>query len=205
MSGQVVQIYLLVLSDGNIAVSSYPYLVNGDYAYAALRDELFGKWTNTVNGSIIDFNGLADSMYAYGLAIDMSSGANYYYTRGFGTVYMWVFDDRNVAYSIEMLYDDIDGEDIYKKTTGSNLNRMRIKKIDIVNSPIFSATDDDGTSYEFYMDGAVKVGNVNGDFATSSVDGNVTCGIITIDGKELSVEVNHDDHSVKVVKIVENN
>lgn len=204
MGGRVVQIYLLLLDDGNLAVSSYPYLVNGDYAYAAVRDELFGEWTNTVNGGSIHFNGLADSMYAYGLAINTYNGANYYYTRGFGTIYMWVYDDRNVAYSIEMLYDDKDGEDIYKKTNGSNLNRMRIKEVDIVNTPIFIATDDDDTSYEFYLDGAVKVGNSNGSFNTTSVDGNVTTGIITVDGKEISVEVNHDDHTVKVVKVVEN-
>ncbi len=186
-----VQIYLLIMDDGNLMVSSYPYAVEGDYSYAAPADEFFGDWTNTENRNAIRFNGLADSLYSYGIAFDTTEGITYYYTRGFGKVYMWLYNDMSIAYTVELIDDEITGANIYLKDGGTRYDRLKLEEVDIVNSPIFTGTDGDGTVYKFNFDGTVTVGGKSGKFTTTAVDKDSTTVLITVDGKEITVVVGH--------------
>ncbi|MDE7082801.1 MAG: hypothetical protein K2O89_03765 [Clostridia bacterium] len=199
MSATYVQIYLLLLNDGSIAVSTYPHMVSGDYLYASVRDEFFGNWVNTETRHVLAFDGTADSMYRYGVAYDLNANITYYYTRAFGTVYMWVYNDLSIAYTVNLVFDDeLTGGNVYLKDGGTRFDRLQLTEVDILNSPIFTATDKDGTSYKIYFDGTIEVGDKSGTFTTTAVDGNETTLEITVDGKRITAIVNHTDKTVTV-------
>jgi len=185
-----VQIYLLILDDNTIVVSSYPYLVDGDYSYASPCDEVFGTWVNTVTRQTVEFDGLADSTYVTGVARS-DDGTIYLYTRRFGTIYMWKADDESVAYTVEMIYDDITGENVYLKNGGTRYDTMRMDEVDVLNVPIFTAKDGDNNVYEFNFDGTIKIGDKTGTYLLSEVEGDKTTVVITVDGKEITAVVDH--------------
>ncbi|MDE6667901.1 MAG: hypothetical protein K2K38_06105 [Clostridia bacterium] len=192
--------YLLLLDDGNMIVSSYPYFVSSDlWYYASPSDEFVGKWDNTVTGAVLEFDGLADSKYAVGVAFDSTNGITYLYTRRFGTLYMWRADDESVAYTVTYYpYDDERlGENVYSKE-GIRFGRIELTPTDVLSKPIFTATDESGTKYEFNFDGTVKVGEQSGTYLLSVVDGDKTTVEITIDKKVTTVEVDHNGKTVKV-------
>ncbi|MBD5583645.1 MAG: hypothetical protein HDQ88_00975, partial [Clostridia bacterium] len=189
-----VRIYLLLLNDGNIAVSSYPYISSGDSVYyASPKDELFGTWVNTSNsGYSLEFDGIADSMYTQGIAFDAYHGITFRYTRRFGKVYMWKYDDEGVAYVVTRFRSPVaTGENIFV-LEGSNIqNKLRIEEFDVLNSPICVATDNDGVEYKFGFDGSITFGNRSGRYTIDSVDGNTTTVTITDGDEKITVRVDH--------------
>lgn len=189
-------IYLLLLNDGNLAVSSYPYLVSGDYSYAAPVDDVFGSWANTVDGNALSFDGLADSMYTTGVAFYRSQ--TYLYTRRFGTLYMWLYNDETTAYTVSHLYEDVSGENIFLKSGGNRFDRLLLEETDVLSGAIFTATDADGTEYGFNFDGTITVGGEEGTYLLREVDGNTTTVVIEVDGTETVVVVDHVNHTVTV-------
>lgn len=184
-------VYLLLLSDGNLAVSSYPYLVSGDYSYASLCDDIYGTWINTKGDYTIEFDGLADSMYTTGVAFDGVHGLTYLYTRRFGKIYMWLINDESTAYIVEHLYDDTDGELIFRKTNSYTWNRLQLTQTDVLGGPIFTATDGSGVKYGFNFDGTIDIGDESGTYLLRKVSGDKTTVVINVSGEEFVAEVDH--------------
>ncbi len=189
--------YLLLIDDNNLIVSSYPYLASGDQTYYATHsDEVVGTWENTKTGASLEFDGCADSKYRVGIAFDSTNSITYLYTRRFGTLYMWLEEGENVVAAYTVYYDEYDDEflgDIVYRKPNTRYGSLKLTEVsDLLGEPILTATDN-GTNYEFYFDGTVKVGDKSGKGSINSVNGNVTTMDITLDdGTVMTVEVNHD-------------
>ncbi len=199
-----VQNYLLLIDDNSLIVSSYPYLVSSDQTYYATHsDELVGEWQNTKTGASLAFDGCADSKYSVGVAFDSTNGITYLYTRRFGTLYMWLEEGENVVVAYTVNYDEYDdeflGDIVYRKPNTRYGSLTLTEVFDLLGGPIFTASGN-GTDYEFYFDGTVKVGDKNGKGSINAVNDNVTTMDITLDdGTVITVEVNHGDGTVTVI------
>ncbi len=194
-----VQIYLLLLNDGNIAVSSYPYQVAGDYNYASPCDEIYGGWTNTLNRNHkLAFDGLADSGFALGTAHEASESGlkTYAYTRRFGKIYMWVYDNEEEAYVLENLNNEATGEKIFLKDGGSRYDRMQLTSFDVLNSPIMTAYNGN-VKYEFKFDGTITFSGKTGEYLIESADNDFTTVVIRVSGEEeVTVIIDHEERTV---------
>lgn len=196
-----VRIYLLLLNDGNIAVSSYPYISSNDNVYyASPKDELFGTWINTSNsGYSLEFDGLADSMYTQGIAFDIYNGITFRYTRRFGKIYMWKYDDESIAYVVTRFISPVaTGDNIFVLEGSSIQNKLRIEEFDVLDTPICVATDKDGVEYNFGFDGSITFGDRNGTYTLDSVDGDITTVTITDGDEKITVMVDHSTANATV-------
>ena len=62
---------------------------------------------------------------------------------------------------------------------------------------MLTATDENNTSYNFFIDGSVDIGNRDGNYSLVDVKGNVTVLRITLDGEEYDIAVNHEEKTVE--------
>lgn len=195
-STQSSTIYILYLEEGNLAVASYPYIsANDTIYYASIQDEMCGVWYNSVNNSQrIEFDGLADSKYTNGIAFDYLNQETYLYTRRFGKLYMWLYNDENTMYVLESVSYLVKDENVFND---SRRRAYRFVKFDAKTSSVLTATDENNTSYNFFIDGSVEIGNRDGNYSLVDVKGNVTVLRITLDGEEYDIAVNHEEKTVE--------
>ena len=91
------------------------------------------------------------------------------------------------------------GDIVYRKPNTRYGSLTLTEVSDLLGGPIFTASGN-GTDYEFYFDGTVKVGDKNGKGSINAVNDNVTTMDITLDdGTVITVEVNHGDGTVTVI------
>lgn len=188
-------LYLIMLSEGNMVISSYNVLIaDDDLIYCALNDGLYGDWENWEDTQkSIRFDGMADSLYTVGIARN-ESGEVFFYTRRFGTFYYWSADGEN-AYIIEKDGSAI-GANVYFKT---GRNRIVFKDFDL-SSTILEAKEGE-TVYKFYLT-HVEVDGVEKEYVLSSVKGDVT-ELVIYENEEDTVgvrfKVNHTGKTVETL------
>lgn len=191
---QPVSIYLIYIEDGNLAVSSYPYLVAGDYYYASPRDEFMGAWYNSEDRNrTLQFDGLADSKYSYGIAFDSTQNVTYLYTRRFGKIYMWEHDNDENVFVIEYRAFTATGENIFNNGTRT---AFEIVEFDETAKSVLTVSHED-SEYKFYFDGSIEVGGRFGTYELISVDGNITRLVIHLPGEDdVYAEVDYEKESI---------
>lgn len=193
-----VALYLIMLSDGNMAISSYEVLTTGDdLIYCAPSDGLYGDWYDRDQiQKTLKFDGMADSLYTVGVARN-EMGELFFYTRRFGTLYFWSADGER-AYTITRNGDVKDGSIVY-----NNAKNYRIfivfDSFDLT-SCILSAENGD-TVYDFYLT-HVEVNGVEKNYMLASVKGDVTELVIyenDEDTKGVRYKVNHAENTIEAV------
>lgn len=191
---QPVAMYLIFVEDGNIAVSSYPYLVSGDYYYAALQDEYFGTWYHSESRThTMQFDGLADSKYSQGIAFDAAKNITYFYTRRFGKMYMWEYDNEAKMYVLEAVAYNKKGENIFNNGTRT---AFEMKPFNAVSQPIISVTDGE-VEYDIYLDGTIEIDGKRGTYQLVNVNGNFTELVIYQPGEDdVYGVVNHVEKTI---------
>ncbi len=196
-----VTFYLLYLSDGNIAISPYSNQ-NSDMLYCTHPDKLYGPWVNTVTGTEFVFDGNSSSRYIVGIARDMKNVVDYAYTFRFGKYFIWqpVGEGEKETY-----FEIVDGE---LNQTGENVY-VQGKKVIVWNefddsTPVVSATGKDGTVYKIYLDGRVKVGDVDAEYLIDILGDGKT--VIRIDyGNEVyqMVEIDYTDADNVIAAVID--
>ena len=189
-----VELYLIMLSEGNMVISSYKVLMADDnLIYCAHDDGLQGEWHDIENSQKkLRFDGMADSLYTPGVAWN-ESGEFFFYTRRFGKYYFWSADGAG-AYTVERVYDE-DASMIYQKNIRSSISFYDFD----LSSCILEAKSDDGTVYEFTLTN-VKVGGAEKTYAITRANGNITeLTIYENDGDATGVKfvVNHSEKTIK--------
>lgn len=190
-----VALYLIVLSEGNMAISSYEVLTPGDdLKYCAHNDGLFGTWRDSAQNSqkTFNFDGLADSLYTVGIAWN-ESGEFYFYTRRFGTLYFWSSDGKN-AYTIVKWGDDANASMKYYKNAREYIV---FNDFDLASSIL--KINDGGTVYDFNLTN-VKVNGVEKEYSITKVDGDITELVIyenKEDTKGVRFKVNHAENTIE--------
>ncbi|MCH5142479.1 MAG: hypothetical protein J1G07_02050 [Clostridiales bacterium] len=190
-----VELYLIMLTEGNMVISSYNVLTTGDnLIYCAPNDGLQGEWYDTVENSQkkFRFDGLADSLYTAGVAWN-ESGEIFFYTRRFGNYYFWSADGEK-AYTIVKNGDAEGASMVYEK---NRFNRIVFNDFDI-NSCILKIESGD-TVYKFNLTN-VEVNGVEKEYTITKVNGNIT--ELTIyedeqDTKGVKFIVNHAEKTIE--------
>lgn len=176
--------YLILLDDGNIAISSYPYLVAGDYLYSAPQDEMYGVWYYSQDKTrTLQFDGVADSKYTSGVVREFVANTNvnsYFYTRRFGKIYLWQYNDDSKVYVLESVAYTAVGENII-----NNGARRAYKITEFVadETPVCSVTDGE-TEYAFYLDGSLTEDGKKGSYELLDVNENTVSLIIHMAGDD---------------------
>lgn len=180
---QPVYMYIIYLEEGNLAVSSYPYLVAGDYYYASVRDELMADtWRNSENQNhIMQFDGLADSKYSQGIAYDSTEDITYFYTRRFGKIYMWEYDNEDNMYYLDtsIPYNKV-GANVYNNGARSSFEMV---KFDAARQTLLSITQGEHR-YDIYLDGSIEIDGKSGTYELVTVNGNKTRLVIHQPGED---------------------
>lgn len=160
----------------------------GNNLYCTASDELRGTWVNTESRNQIAFDGLADSKFTPGIALDLTNHVTYTYTRRFGKIFAEEYSSEGKVvklYEIEFVRPNSTGENIY----GKGAERIRFTEID-ENDPVLTATASNGTKYVVYLNGTVKVGTKEGSWLIADVKGSVT-----------TIEITYKDNSTETVEI----
>ena len=189
--------YILYLEDGNLALSSQPYLIAGDYFYASRQDEVFGYWQNTENaGRTLSFDGLADSKYTYGVAYDSGTRITYNYTRRFGKIYLWNVNDDTQVSVLEPVDYQKTGENVFKGTTRV---AYELLSFDADLTAVCVAADGD-TEYKFFFDGSLERDGVSGTYELVVMSGDVTRLVMYFAGEDaVTADVNHKNGTVAII------
>ena len=186
-------LYLIMLSEGNMAISSYNVITTGDnLIYCAHGDGLEATiWSNVENTQrTLRFDGMADSLYTIGIALS-ESGDLFFYTRRFGTYFFWSADGED-AYTIAINGDEDKASMIYEK---NRFNRIVFYDFDLTSCIL--KVENDGTVYEFYRM-HVEVDGVEKKYAITSVNGDIT-ELVIYDDDNTGVRfiVNHADKTIE--------
>ena len=185
-------LYLILLSEGNMVISSYNVLTTGDsLIYCALNDGLYGSWN--VPGDtqrLIRFDGMGDSLYTVGTARN-ESGDVFFYTRRFGKLYFWSSDGER-AYTMEINGTKAGASMVYEK---NRFNWIVFNDFDL-SSCILEAKDGN-TGYKFYLT-HVEVDGDRKSYTITRVNGDITELVIyenEEDTKGVKYTVNYADRN----------
>ena len=189
-------LYLIMLSEGNMVISSYNVIMSEDnLIYCAHGDGLNSVlWKNAANSQqTLRFDGMADSLYTVGIALS-ESGEVYFYTRRFGTYFFWSQDGER-AYIIELNGDEEKASMVYEKT---RWNYIAFYDFDL--SSCILKTENDGTVYEFYLT-HVEVDGVRKDYTLSRVNGDITELVIYENETNTGArfKVNHAEKTIEAI------
>lgn len=189
--------YILYLEDGNLALSSQPYLIAGDYFYASRQDEVYGYWQNTEDSTrTLSFDGLADSKYTYGIAYDSGTRITYNYTRRFGKIYLWDITDDTAVSVLNTVDYQATGANVF---TGTTRVTYELAEFDEVYTPVCTAKEG-ATEYQFYFDGSLVRDDRRGSYELIVMNGDVTRLVMHFAGEDdVTAEVNHKDGTVKII------
>lgn len=189
-------LYLILLSEGNMVISSYNVLTYGDnLIYCALNDGLLGTWKKPENNqNTIRFDGMGDSLYTVGTARN-ASGEIFFYTRRFGQLYFWSSDGES-AYTMELNGNKAGASMVYEK----NSHNWIVFKDFGLSSGILEARDG-STEYEFYLT-HVEVDGVRKSYTITKVNGDITELVIYENEEDTTgvrFRVNHAEKTIEQV------
>lgn len=192
--------YLLYLSEGNIAISTYA-TISSDAYYCTHPDDLYGPWVNTVTSVTFNFDGNSSSRYIVGIARDTANMVDYAYTIRFGRYFIWrpaEEGEKEVYHEIVFGSLNQTGENVYSQ------GRKTIIWQDFDDStPVVTATDKDGKVYEIYLDGSIKAGNADATYLIDVLGSTKT--VIRIDygnGVYEMVEIDYTDADNVIATVI---
>ncbi len=162
LSGEMtfaVTLYIISVDGGEIVLSSYPYLVTGDYIPCAKVDDFFSvSWTRNNGSESIQFDGMSESKLVYGVAYYSAHDGNttYLYTLRFGKVYVWNYVPLNgetLFYSLEMGTGTTTEEEGEMVFTGGRNRWLKLSPLE--NDTALVAKTTEGKQYTFTFRGEV--------------------------------------------------